>query len=146
MLIPECAEFLQLALLILGKRLAAKESFDEVSSESLSPNGWTLANIVQTNIDIVSKILNGHLPTPQDLVQASEPMTKKGALPQRLGSEPANNIPATSSIIPTREPVEPLPPEPLPPAPPGNRADQERDRCVAGSVGKEGSCGKHCRR
>lgn len=69
-------------------------NLNNVSSTHLTPNGWTLVNVVQSNIDIVSKILNGHLPTPQDLAQASEAMSPKGAMPQAMGSEPANNIPA----------------------------------------------------
>lgn len=65
-----------------------------VSETELTPNGWTLANVVQSNIDIVNKILNGHLPSPEALAQAMEPMTDKGATPQETGATPANNIPA----------------------------------------------------
>lgn len=69
-------------------------NLNDVSEERLTPNGWTLANVVQSNIDIVNKILNGHLPSPEALAQASEPMTDAGAVPQRMGTTPVNNIPA----------------------------------------------------
>lgn len=69
-------------------------NLNNVSSSLLSPNGWTLANVVQANIDIVSKILNGHLPSPEVLAQASESMSETGATPQEIGSTPVNNIPA----------------------------------------------------
>jgi len=75
-------------------------NLNNVSEQSISPNGWTLANVVGANIDIVDKILNGHLPTPDDLTQASEPMTDAGAFPQKTGSQPANNIPAPSLVSP----------------------------------------------
>ena len=71
-------------------------NLNDVSETSLTPNGWTLANVVQANIDIVSKILNGHLPSPEALLQASEPMTVAGARGQRAGTTPVNNIPAGS--------------------------------------------------
>ena len=71
-------------------------NLNDVSPDYLTPNGWTLANVVQSNIDIVNKILNGHLPAPQALAQASEKMTKAGATRQRIGATPVNNIPAAS--------------------------------------------------
>ncbi len=71
-------------------------NLNNVSESQLTPNGWTLVNVVQSNIDIVSKILNGHLPSPEALAQASERMTDRGAFPQRLGATPVNNIPAGS--------------------------------------------------
>jgi hypothetical protein len=69
-------------------------NLNDVSPDKLSPNGWTLANIVQANIDIVSKMINGTLPTAEALAQASEKMTTKGAKPQNAGTTPINNIPA----------------------------------------------------
>lgn len=69
-------------------------NLNDVSTSELSPNGWTLANIVQANIDIVSKMLSGTLPTAEALAQASEKMTEKGARAQALGTTPINNIPA----------------------------------------------------
>lgn len=69
-------------------------NLNNVSDTQLSPNGWTLANIVQANIDIVSKMLLGTLPSVEALAQASEQMTVKGATPQALGTTPINNIPA----------------------------------------------------
>ena len=69
-------------------------NLNDVSETHLTPNGWTLANVVQSNIDIVNKILNGHLPSPEALAQASEPMSDTGAMPQKTGSTPVNNIPA----------------------------------------------------
>ncbi|MFN2622379.1 MAG: hypothetical protein ABR611_05995 [Chthoniobacterales bacterium] len=78
-------------------------NLNEVSESYITPNGWTLVNVVQSNIDIVSKILNGHLPSADALAQASEPMTDKGALPQAVGSTPRNNIPAnTTTALTTR--------------------------------------------
>ena len=68
-------------------------NLNHVSETAITPNGWTLANIVQANVDMVDKVLNGHLPTPEDLVQASEPMSVQGATPQPTGSVPVNNIP-----------------------------------------------------
>ena len=78
-------------------------NLNDVSESELSPNGWTLANIVQSNIDIVGKILNGRLPSADALTQASERMTKEGAVAQRAGPEPHNNLPTT----PLRPPAPP---------------------------------------
>lgn len=74
-------------------------NLNTVSDEYLTPNGWTLANVAQANIDIVNKILNGHLPTPQALEQASEPMSPDGAKPQRTGATPRNNISGSGLTI-----------------------------------------------
>lgn len=73
-------------------------NLNDVSETQLTPNGWTLVNVVQSNIDIVSKILNGHLPSPEALAQASEPMSPRGAFPQPTGATPANNIPTNSLV------------------------------------------------
>ena len=75
-------------------------NLNHVSETDITPNGWTLANIVQANADMVDKVLNGHLPTPEDLVQASEPMTPRGATPQATGTEPMNNISAIRNALP----------------------------------------------
>jgi hypothetical protein len=79
-------------------------NLNDVSETDLSPNGWTLANVVQANIDIVDKILNGHLPSPAALEQASEAMSADGAIPQRAGTIPVNNLPATSLVSTTANP------------------------------------------
>lgn len=76
-------------------------NLNAVSPTDLTPNGWTLANVVQSNIDIVNHILNGHLPTPQDLEQASEPMSESGAKTQSTGTTPRNNIATSSLASPT---------------------------------------------
>ena len=75
-------------------------NLNHVSETDITPNGWTLANIVQANADMVDKVLNGHLPTPEDLVQANEPMTPRGATPQATGTEPMNNISAIRNALP----------------------------------------------
>ena len=75
-------------------------NLNRVSETDISPNGWTLANIVQANADMVNKVLNGHLPTPEDLVQANEPMTARGATPQATGTVPVNNISAMRNALP----------------------------------------------
>jgi hypothetical protein len=69
-------------------------NLNNISETELTPNGWTLVNVVQSNIDIVNKILNGHLPSPEALAQASEAMTEEGATSQPTGTTPTNNIPA----------------------------------------------------
>lgn len=71
-------------------------NLNHISEEHLTPNGWTLVNVVQSNIDIVNKILNGQLPKPQMLAQASEAMSVTGATRQTRGGTPVNNIPASS--------------------------------------------------
>ncbi len=71
-------------------------NLNHVSDKEITANGWTLANIVQANADMVNKVLNGHLPTPEDLIQATEPMTTRGATSQATGTTPANNIPAST--------------------------------------------------
>jgi hypothetical protein len=75
-------------------------NLNEISETSLSPNGWTLANIVHANIEIVHDILNGHLVTPEHLEQASERMTREGATPQRVGTKPVNNIESPMLTVP----------------------------------------------
>jgi hypothetical protein len=72
-----------------------------VSETALTPNGWTLVNVVQANIDMVDKVLNGHLPSAQDLAQATEPMHPTGAKPQAPGTTPINNISA-SGVVPQK--------------------------------------------
>jgi hypothetical protein len=86
-----------------------------VSETALTPNGWTLVNVVQANIDMVDKVLNGHLPTEQDLVQATEAMRPEGARSQPPGTKPVNNISRNASVpLPTlRQPI-PLGPGPKP--------------------------------
>jgi hypothetical protein len=71
-------------------------NLNDVSEKWLTPNGWTLVNVVQSNIDIVNKIVYGRLPKPQALEQASEKMTSAGATQQKAGIPPVNNIPAAS--------------------------------------------------
>jgi hypothetical protein len=73
-------------------------NLNHVSETALTPNGWTLANVVQSNIDMVDKVLNGHLPTAEDLVQATEPMSPDGATPQAPGTIPRNNISRNGSV------------------------------------------------
>lgn len=114
-------------------------NLNNVSETTLSPNGWTLVNVVQSNIDIVNKILGGHLPSPEALAQAREPMSDKGALPQALGSTPANNIPvSTVAVIPQREPISPLPPDSLPPALPGTRPMRKQIVALLSELQKSG--------
>lgn len=74
-------------------------NLNAVSDEGLSPNGWTLANVVQANIDIVAMILNGNLPPPAILTQASEPMSAEGAYVVNAPAKiPPNNIPAAPLV------------------------------------------------
>jgi hypothetical protein len=80
-------------------------NLNDVSEELISPNGWTLVNVVGANVEIVHKILNGQLPPPELLAQASEPMTAEGATPQRTGSVPINNRPAPSLVTPAKPPA-----------------------------------------
>jgi len=74
-------------------------NLNDIPDDHLTPNGWTLANIVQSNIDMVDKVLNGHLPTPEDMAQATEQMTREGASRQRVGSTPVNNIPSATTGV-----------------------------------------------
>lgn len=88
-------------------------NLNNVSEGSLTPNGWTLANIVQSNVDMVDKVLNGHLPTAEDLVQATEPMSPKGATEQDTGTTPRNNISriTATALLPRRFEATTIPPE-----------------------------------
>ena len=76
-------------------------NLNNVSETQITPNGWTLANLVQANVDMVDKVLNGHLPTPEDMVQATETLSPAGATPQRTGTVPVNNISRFGDSLPT---------------------------------------------
>ena len=75
-------------------------NLNHVSETELTPNGWTLANLVQANVDMVDKVLNGHLPTPEDMMQATESLSPAGATPQRTGTTPVNNISRYGDSLP----------------------------------------------
>lgn len=81
-------------------------NLNRVSEIALTPNGWTLANVVQSNIDMVDKVLNGHLPTAEELAQATEPMSPDGATPQAPGTIPRNNI-SRNALLPAASPRRP---------------------------------------
>ena len=91
-------------------------NLNHVSETDLTPNGWTLANIVQANADMVNQVLNGHLPTPEDMIQANETLRPEGAMPQRPGTTPVNNISRSRDALPTH--LKPLTADRTPPRAP----------------------------
>ncbi|MCX6848005.1 MAG: hypothetical protein NTY98_03710 [Verrucomicrobia bacterium] len=68
------------------------------NSDQLSPNGWILANVTMANIQIVEMLLEGRLPTPNDLEQASEPITPEGAGLGKNRNQVLSNLPAPSLV------------------------------------------------
>jgi hypothetical protein len=61
------------------------------SPDVLTQNGVTLLQRVTGSMHVVEKTLAGRLPSVQDMQQATERMTQKGALPTRAGA-PAYNL------------------------------------------------------
>lgn len=115
-------------------------NLNNVSEALISPNGWTLANAVQANIDIVSKILNGHLPTPEVLAQATATMTDRGAIPQSAGTTPVNNVvPAVRYPLPAHlraVTVDRTPPRAPKPTSNSNRTTHQQPQVVSKTPGK----------
>jgi len=89
---------------------------------------------------MVDKVLNGHLPTAQDLAQATEPMSREGAKPQAPGTTPVNNIP--SGVVPPREVIVQLPAQTLPPVLPGNAETRARKERIVAMLEKLGQPGQ----
>ena len=94
-------------------------NLNHVSETEITPNGWTLANLVQANVDMVDKVLNGHLPTPEDMIQATESLSPAGATPQRTGTTPVNNISRTRDSLPAH--LKPLTTDHTPPPVPSSK-------------------------
>ena len=94
-------------------------NLNHISDTELTPNGWTLANIVQANADMVNQVLNGHLPTPEDMIQANEILRPEGAMPQRPGTTPVNNISRSRDALPTH--LKPLTTDKTPPRAPSSQ-------------------------
>jgi hypothetical protein len=79
----------------IGEYLA----FNGPATNELTPNGVTLYKRVIANIHLVEKTINGHLPTPQDMAQAIEEMSTKGATPHQPGESPPNNTSVNSTVV-----------------------------------------------